>query len=130
VLKQQEGFRFSARYGDNEVIVDSKEEKGGTGKGLSPGELLCTALGACTAMSVVRYYRTVGISLEGVRVEAMYEEDEKNSRAERYEIRIVLPVGLPERAQAVKRAANSCYVKKTLQSQPEIIVKIEGPGFD
>lgn len=130
VLTQQEGVRFSARYGDNEVIVDWKEEEGGTDLGMSPGELMCTSLGACTVMNVVRYYKTLGIPIEGVRVEATYEEDQRKSRAERFEIRISLPVGLPKRERAVKRVADICYVTKTLQNPPEVKVKIEGPGFD
>lgn len=130
VLTQQEGVRFSARYGDNEVTIDWKEEEGGTNQGMAPGELVCAALGACTVMNVVRYYKTVGVPLEGVRAEATYESDERDTKAERYELRIFLPVGLRKRERAVHRVANSCYVKKTLLNPPPIEVKIEGPGFD
>jgi putative redox protein len=130
VLTQQEGLRFCAKYGTNEVIVDSKKEKGGTGLGLSPGELLCASLGACTAMRVVRYYKTIGIPLEGVRAEATYEEDQKNSRGEKFEVRIFLPMGFHGRKGAVKRVAEACYVKNTLQNPPEIKIRIEGLALD
>ena len=130
VLTQQEGVRFSARCGDNEVIIDWKDEHGGTNQGMSPEELLCASLGACTAMNVVRYSNMVGVPLEGVRVEATFESDERNLKAEKFEIRISLPVEIPKRQRAVKKVADLCYVKKTLQNPPEFTVKIEGPGFD
>ncbi|MBW2058900.1 MAG: OsmC family protein [Deltaproteobacteria bacterium] len=130
LLTQQEGVRFSAKCGDNEIVIDWKEEDGGTNRGMSPGELFCASLGACTVMNVVRYYKTVGIPLEGVKAEATYEGDEKNSRATRFEIRISLPVGMPKRERAVRKVADLCYVKKTLRNPPEVTVKIEGPGFD
>ncbi|NIQ38512.1 MAG: hypothetical protein GTN81_07980 [Proteobacteria bacterium] len=129
-LTQQEGLRFSAKYGNNEVVVDSKKENGGTGLGLSPGELLCASLGACTAMRVVRYYKTIGIALEGVRAEATYEEDQENSRGEKFEVRIFLPVEFHKRKGAVRRVAEACYVKNTLQNPPEIEIRIERLPLD
>jgi putative redox protein len=129
-LTQQEGVRFTASSGSHEVTIDWKEDEGGTNQGMSPGELLCAALGACTVMNVVRYFETVGVPIEGVTVETACENDEKGSRAERYEIRISLPVGLPKRERAVRRVGELCYVKKTLQNPPEIAVTIEGPGFE
>ena len=129
-LTQQEGVRFTARFGTQDVTIDWKEDEGGTNQGMSPGELLCAALGACTVMNVVRYFETVGVPIEGVTAETTYENDEKDSRAERYEIRISLPVGLPKRERAVRKVAELCYVKKTLQNPPEIAVTIEGPGFE
>jgi uncharacterized OsmC-like protein len=130
LLTQQKGVRFSATYGENSVTFDWKEEEGGTNQGMTPGELMCAALGACTVMNVVRYYRTVGVPLEGVKAEATYENDQKDTKAERYELRIFLPVGLPKREGAVHKVANSCYIKKTLLNPPPIEVTIEGPGFD
>jgi uncharacterized OsmC-like protein len=130
VLTQQEGVRFSARSGDHQIVIDWPEEEGGTNQGMSPGGLLCASLGACTAMYVVRYFKTLGVSLEGVTAETTCFNDQSNSKAERFEIRISLPKGLPKREKAIQKVAELCYVKKTLQSASECTVKIEGPGFD
>jgi len=130
LLTQQEGVRVSARCGDHEVIFDWNEERGGTNQGMSPGELLCASLGACTVMTIVRYCRTVGIPVADVTAEAAYESDEKGTRADRYKIRVSLPGGAPGREKAIPRAAKRCYVEKTLENPPEIEIKIEGPGFE
>ena len=129
-LTQQEGVRISARCGDKEVIIDWNEEAGGTNQGMSPGELLCASLGACVVMNVVRYFKTLGVPLQGVRAETTQETDERGSRAKRFEVRVALPVGLPKREKAVRRVADLCYVKNTLKNPPEFTVIIEGPGFD
>ncbi len=130
VLTQHEGVRFSARCGDNEVIIDWNEEEGGTNQGVSPGELLCASVGACVVMNVIRYFKTLGVPLEGARAETTHGSDERGSRAKGFEVRVALPIGLPKREKAVRRVADLCYVKNTLTTPPEFTAIIEGPGFD
>ena len=125
VLKQQEGFKFTAAYGNHEVILDLKEEAGGTDQGMTPGELLCASFGACTAMNIVQYCKTIGLPQEGVKVQATYVSDEEDSKAVKFALTIMIPNEISGREKALGRVVDACYVKNTLRNPPEIEVKIE-----
>jgi putative redox protein len=125
VLNQQEGFKFTAAYGNNEVIADLKEEAGGMDQGMTPGELLCASLGACTAMNIVQYCETIDMPIEGLKVYATYSSDEEDSRAEKFVLKIVMPKEISGREKALIRVADGCYVKNTLQNSPAIEVQVE-----
>jgi putative redox protein len=125
VLTRLDGFKFSAVCGGHQLILDLKEEQGGTNQGMSPGELLCASLGACTAMTIIRYCQTAHIPIDtGIKVEATYVSDNKDSKVEKFEIKIFLPVTSERMERAMNRAASLCYVKNTLKNPPDIVVEI------
>lgn len=124
-LTHQGGLRFLAKYGRHEVMFDLGEEKGGTDQGMTPGELMCASLGACTAITVARYCQTAGVPVDGMTVQATYEGDRENTRAERFEIKIAMPDGASGREKAIKKAGETCYVKSTLLNVPKVEVKID-----
>ena len=125
VLEQLKDFKFAASYGGHEVILDIKEEDGGTDQGMTPGELLCTSLGACTAMNIVQYCKTINMPLEGLKVQATYISDQEDTKTVKFVLKIILPGKMKEREKALKRVADACYVKNTLCNPPEIKVEIE-----
>ncbi|QQS49175.1 MAG: OsmC family protein [Acidobacteriota bacterium] len=54
-LDLSEGFRTRIAAGKHTFIADEPETKGGKDEGMSPYELLLSALGACTAMTLKLY---------------------------------------------------------------------------
>jgi uncharacterized OsmC-like protein len=56
----------------NAICADEPVEKGGTGKGLTPFELIGAGLGACTSMTLLMYARRRDIALREVIVDVRY----------------------------------------------------------
>ena len=56
----------------NTVFADEPVEKGGTGKGLTPFELVGAGLGACTSMTLFMYARHRSLDLRDVVVDVRY----------------------------------------------------------
>jgi uncharacterized OsmC-like protein/pimeloyl-ACP methyl ester carboxylesterase len=61
-------FQVEVLAGGVRFLADEPVEVGGMGSGPTPYDLLCAALGACTAMTVRMYARRKGLALRRVRV--------------------------------------------------------------
>lgn len=56
----------------NAAWADEPANKGGTGKGLTPFELIGAGLGACTSMTLIMYARHRNVDLRDVSVDIRY----------------------------------------------------------
>lgn len=56
----------------NAMFADEPVDKGGTGKGLTPFELVVAGLGACTSMTLLMYARHRNVDLRDVVVDVRY----------------------------------------------------------
>ena len=119
-------------------VSDEPVEDGGDGLGASPYELLLSALGSCTAMTLLMYARRkdwdlaeVSVHLTHDRVHAADSRDAENdgARIERITCDISLRGNLTdEQTQRLREIAARCPVHKTLLSAPQIIdTVIAGP---
>jgi putative redox protein len=61
-------FQVEVLAGGVRFLADEPVEVGGMGSGPTPYDLLCAALGACTAMTIRMYARRKGLPLRRVRV--------------------------------------------------------------
>ena len=68
------GMQVEATNGSRRVVLDVPTEEGGTGEGLGPHETLLSALGGCTAMTLLGYARHKGWPLEGVELDLTREK--------------------------------------------------------
>jgi len=59
----------------NELIADEPVEDGGQNKGFAPGELLASALGACTCITLRMYADRKEWPLDSVTVTVSYERN-------------------------------------------------------
>lgn len=104
--------------------VDEPGETGGRDSGPEPFELLCAALGACTAITVRMYAGRKGWPLERIAVAVTYE---KPTDTARFSIAITLEGALDaaqrERLLAI---AKKCPVHQTLARGAEIVTLTEG----
>lgn len=101
---------ISAR--DHVIRSDEPADTGGTDTGPEPFELLLASLGACTAITLRMYARRKGWLLDGVQVEAGFD-DQQGRRL----IRMSLSfdgVLLPEQRARLLQIANACPVHKAL----------------
>lgn len=112
------------------LVADEPAAFGGTDTGPNPYDLLISALGACTSMTVSLYARRKQWPLEAVTVRLrhsrIYAKDcedceKKDGRLDRIERDVELhgPLADEQRARLLE-IANKCPVHKTLTSEIDI----------
>ncbi|MBI5116990.1 OsmC family protein [Candidatus Poribacteria bacterium] len=116
-------------------IVDEPREEEGDGLGPNPYDLLLSALGACTAMTIIMYANRKKIPVETVSVELdhqrIYREDcagctEEEKRMEKISRRITIRGNIgEEQKNKLLQIAKKCPVHKTITSKPMVEDSIE-----
>ena len=74
VVKHIKNYQQEAKTSQHTIIIDEAKDVGGDGKGPDPYDLLLSALGACTSMTIMMYARRKGWPLEGVQVTLHHEK--------------------------------------------------------
>lgn len=126
-VKSIENFQVNVEMDGHSMLAD---EPVGVGDGLgpSPYELLLSALGSCTVMTILLYARRKEWDLRGVEVDLahdrVYVDDSEHAEGEggnidRYSIDIRL-IGAIDEEQRERLAyiATRCPVRKTLAGVP------------
>ena len=137
VRETREGkFTNQVIVGRHVIRADEPVAAGGLDTGLSPYDLLCAALGACTAMTLRSYADLKGIPLEWVSVELKHEKihavdcaecETKEGKIDRIERLITLEGTLdPAQRQKLLEIANKCPVHRTLHSEVVIPTRLSG----
>lgn len=100
--------------GGNGLLADEPIEVGGENLGFSPDELLCSALGACTAATLRMYADRKQWPLEGVDVEVSFNREASFSQTS-ISRKITLLGSLTEdQKERLLDIANKCPTHKTL----------------
>jgi len=74
VVKHIKNYQQEAKTSQHTIIIDEAKDVGGDGKGPDPYDLLLSALGGCTSMTIMMYARRKGWPLEGVQVTLNHEK--------------------------------------------------------
>lgn len=96
-------YRTTIRTGhdlEHEITADEPPRLGGTDAGPAPFDLLVSALGACTAITLTMYAEKKGWPLEGLEVRLEYLGGETPPRIER----VLTPTGPLDEAQRARLA--------------------------
>ena len=121
--------RFTADIRGHKVPVDQPVQGGGADSAPGPLELLPAALGTCVAFFVKQFLATRGVDPTGLEVEVGVLGATNPHRIGRFDVRVVLPSGVPEKYRdAVTRVAETCTVHHTLMHRPEIVVAVAAGG--
>ena len=120
------GYRTTITAARHQIIADEPLEDGGTDQGATPYDLLVSALGACTAMTLRMYADRKGWPLEEVVVKLRhgrsYGEDDRHcdtapARLDQIEREVELHGELTdEQRQRLLEIADRCPVHRTLDA--------------
>ena len=128
VRETREGkFTNQVIVGRHVIRADEPVAAGGLDSGLSPYDLLCAALGACTAMTIRLYADLKGVPVERISVELKHDKihasdcaecETREGKIDRIERLIGLEGNLEEvQRQKLLEIANKCPVHRTLHSE-------------
>ncbi len=133
-LDLSEGFRTRIAAGKHTFIADEPETKGGKDEGMSPYELLLSALGACTAMTLKLYIERKKWPITQVEVlltfdrihaddcESCTEEEVDEKQLVQHISRLIYVTGdvSEEQKERLLYIAGRCPVHLTLHSNPHV----------
>ncbi|HMJ16386.1 MAG TPA: OsmC family protein [Polyangiaceae bacterium] len=127
-------FLQSVQAGRHVIVADEPAASGGGDQGPDPYDLLLSALGTCTSMTVGLYARNKGIPLEGIVVQLSHQRIHAGDCAEcetkagfvahirRFiQLRGALSA---EQRQRLLQIADKCPVHRTLTSEIRITTEL------
>jgi putative redox protein len=117
------GRRVDAIVGDHTIRTDQSPVHGGEGSAAEPFELFLAALATCAGLYVLVFCQTRDIPTD--RLSLVQDQVFENGRLLGIRLSIVVPADFPAKyLDAVRAAAASCRVKKTLADPPDVEVVV------
>ena len=115
IISTSESPQYSTRFSDGKHagMADTTAEKGGSGSGFRPHELLEAALATCVNMTIRMYADNHGIPLQGVTTRVRLDRQGSEQAIFNYEVEFVGDLA-PEHTEKLLRAAHACPVRHTL----------------
>jgi putative redox protein len=133
-------YQVEARVGDAVFLIDEPVAVGGLGGGPNPYNLLASALGACTTMTIRLYASRKGWPLNKVRAAVRHSRAGLNAR-DSFVLDITLEGALDDTQRArLMEIAERCPVHLTLARGSDVVASllppppapapdpVEGPG--
>lgn len=113
--------------GRHTLVTDEPESLGGTDAAPTPHELLPAAVAACVSTMVSLYAQRKGWALGEVGADVVYDPD---AVPRTFDVTLHLPPGLsPEQVTRLKRVADTCPVRRALESQVAFTEHLDAPGL-
>ena len=117
----QDHYKTILSSDSHTMIADEPASEGGTDLGFSPDELLLSALGSCTAITLRMYADRKGWQLSDVKVKLNMERDkEKQITVISREVELIGNLS-EEEYKRLMQIANACPVHKTLTNPIQIV---------
>lgn len=114
-------YQVEVRTAGGDFLADEPEAVGGLGSGPTPYDLLGSALGACTAMTLRMYAERKGWPLASATVRVLHRSGGLTAR-DRFAREILIEGDLsPEQRRRLLEIANRCPVHQTLERGADVI---------
>lgn len=137
VARNSAGYATDVRAGSFDLRSDEPVRSGGTGTGPEPYELLLSALGACTAMTLRMYATRKGWPLQDVVVKLRHsrvwaqdcaDAESKTGRIDIIDCAIELHGPLnDEQRKGLLEISSRCPIHRTLTNEIKIRTQLAGP---
>jgi uncharacterized OsmC-like protein len=134
IVKFIRNYQHEAKTSQQTITIDESKEVGGDGKGPDPYDLLLSALGGCTAMTIMMYARRKGWPVEGIQVKLNHEKihaqdceecDTQEGKLDQITKTIFLRGDLTqEQKERLLEIAERCPVNKTLTTECRVRGKL------
>jgi uncharacterized OsmC-like protein len=113
-LQYTEGAQFVAEARQHRLIVDQPAEDGASDHGMTPAEMLLTALGSCVGQFVAQYLSLRGLPAKGLLIRVEADRNARPLRLDNFRIEIIAP-GLTERQlRAIEKSLPSGLVQNAV----------------
>lgn len=123
-------FQVEIHAAGTSLIADEPVEAGGLGSGPSPYDLLASALGACTTMTLRLYAERKGWPLKSVAVRVLHRRSALDAK-DRFAREIGLEGELtPEQRHRLLEIANRCPVHLTLERGSDVVTVLSEKAFE
>ena len=119
-------FQVEVLAAGSAFLADEPVEAGRLGSGPTPYDLLASALGACTAMTLRLYAERKGWPLTRATVRVLHTRTPKGRDRFARELTVEGPLDDDQRRRLVE-IAEKCPVHRTLESGSEIITVLTAP---
>ena len=118
------GKRVDASFNGFVVKTDQSKENGGDGSAPEPFSYFLASLATCAGIFVLGFCQARNIPTENIRLTQHIDFDKEKHRLAKVAIEIHVPKEFPEKyVQAVRRAAETCAVKRAILDPPEFVVQ-------
>lgn len=123
--KQTEAF---ARF--HRIVCDQPFDDGGTDRGMTPPELLLSALGCCAMHYAAEYLLARGLPAEGIELTVSAEKGGRPIRLTDIGIAVVAPQLTNRTRQGLINAVEACLLHRTLQHPPALKIAAASAGSE
>ena len=118
--------QFEIKARQHTIACDQPEALGGFDEGMTPPELLLSALGSCAAYYAVAYLKKKGLAAPGTRVSVTADKVPNPARMDNFQIALSVPIDLSEEHRAgLEQAVHHCLIHNTLLHPPAIGLTIQ-----
>jgi uncharacterized OsmC-like protein len=118
--------QFEIKARQHTIACDQPEALGGFDEGMTPPELLLSALASCAAYYAVAYLKKKGLAAPGTRVSVSADKVQNPARMDNFKIALSVPIDLSEEHRAgLEQAVHHCLIHNTLLHPPAIGLTIQ-----
>ncbi len=122
-----DNFQFLGTAREHSVVVDQKEERGGSNTGFKPTELLLLSLGSCMGTTIVAKAELEGLDVSELKLDVDIEkvfEDEVKWKMN-INVHIDGDISPEAKKKLVSEAEKECKISNILRSICEIQAKLK-----
>jgi putative redox protein len=125
VSHSQGGFRHVIEVGGHRIVADEPTERGGTGSGPTPQELLAASLVSCTSITMQLYAQRKGWNLDDLTIEVEFAPAERGAPTQ-FEMVLGLPDHLTDdQVEKLQVIAAKCPIHRTLEGEAMFTERVE-----
>ena len=123
-VRQGKGKQVEARARFHRVVCDQPFEENGSDTGMTPPELMLSALGACAMYYASKYLESRNLPANAVEMKVASEKSDSPGRLAEISIDVDAPGLAPRIRDGLLKAIQTCLLSQTLTNGAQVNVKL------